>query len=87
MDPTLKLVLTILLGIVAAAGLLVVFAAPMIVDRRKLADRKKVDPSIVEHMTEEQVEKYRRDAAILDVKLIGVALAVPALFLVVFVFR
>lgn len=87
MDPTLKLVLTILFGVVALAGLLVVLLAPVVVDKRGLAAKKKVDPRIAESLPEEQIAKYRRDSAILDVKLVGVALAVPSLFLIVYVLR
>jgi len=87
MDPILKIVLEILGGIVAFVGLIVVYAAPAIVDKRGLAAKHKVDDRMVEHLLPEEVEKYKRDGAILNVKLIGVGIAVPAMLLIVFILK
>jgi len=87
MDPNLKIVLEILGGIVAVLGLVVVYAAPAIVDKRGLAAKHRVDPRMVEHLLPEEVDKFRRDGAILNVKLVGVGFAVPALLLIVFILK
>ncbi len=87
MDPILKIVLEALGGVAAFAGLILVYAAAWVVDRRGLAAKHKVDPRMVEHLLPEEVEKYKRDGAVLNVKLVGVGIAVPALLLIVFVIK
>jgi hypothetical protein len=87
MDPTLKLVLEILCGVAALVGLVIVYAAPAIVDKRGLAAKHKVDPRILEHLPPEQLDRYRRDGAILNVKLVGVGIAVPTLLAIVLILR
>ena len=74
-------------GIVAFVGLIVVYAAPAIVEKRGLAAKHKVDDRMIEHLLPEEVDKYKRDGAILNVKLIGVGIAVPALLLIVFILK
>lgn len=86
MTDTMEMLLRILGFILAGAGLIIVYAAPRIVDSKGLADRKQVDPKMAEVMTEEEMKKYRRDGAILDVKLRGLLLAAPGFALILFVF-
>jgi hypothetical protein len=85
MNETLELILRIVGLLVAAAGLVVVYLAPRIVDRRDLAARKQIPPELAE-MTEEEQAKYRRDSAILDVKLRGLLLAAPGFVLILIAF-
>lgn len=87
MDPTLQLILRILGLVLAAAGMVVVFLAPRYVDRKGLADKKQLDPKLLEHLQPEEHQKYRRDAAILDIKLRGMILAAPGLILILIAFR
>lgn len=87
MNETLELIVRILGFVVAAAGLVVVYAAPQIVDRRRLAQRKTIPPDMEESMTPEEKDKYRRDMAVLDVKLRGLLLAAPGFVLILIGFR
>lgn len=87
MDPVLRLVLTIIGFILAGIGLVIVYAAPKIVDKKGLADKKVIDPKTLEHLPPEMHEKYRRDSAVLDVKLRGLLVAAPGFVLIMIVFR
>ena len=87
MDGVLKTVLLVIGAIAALAGLVIVYAAPSVVDRKGLAAKRKVDPSLFEHLPPEEIEKYRRNGAILDLKIKGVALAIPGMLLIVFTIR
>jgi hypothetical protein len=87
MDPTVELIMRILGFILAGIGLVIVYAAPKIVDRRGLAAKKEVDPRVLEHLPAENLEKYKRDAAILDVKLRGLIFAAPGFVLILIAFR
>jgi len=86
MNPTLELVLRIIGVLIAAAGIAVVWLAPRIAEKRGLIDRKKIDPKLVEHMQPEEQEKYRREAAILDVKLYGLLIGTPGFVLILIAF-
>ena len=87
MNPTLELILRILGLAIAAAGIVVVYLAPKIVDRKGLAARKTVDPKLIEHLSPEEQTKYVRNAAIVDVKLRGLLIAAPGLILILIAFR
>ena len=86
MDPTLELILRILGLVIAAGGLVVVYMAPRIVDKKGLAAKKTLPPDLDEMMTPEEKDKYRRDSAILDIKLRGLLLAVPGFVLILIAF-
>ena len=86
MNETVELILRILGLLIALAGLAVVYAAPRIVDKRDLASRKKIPPDMENMMTPEEKEKYKRDMAILDVKLRGLILASPVFVLILIAF-
>jgi hypothetical protein len=86
MNETVELILRILGLLIALAGLAVVYAAPRIVDKRDLASRKKIPPDMENMMTPEEKEKYKRDMAILDVKLRGLILASPGFVLILIAF-
>ena len=87
MNETLELILRILGLVVAMAGMVVVYAAPKIVDKKGLTEKKKIPPEHLEKMSEEEQQKFRRDSAILDVKLKGLMLAAPGLILILIAFR
>lgn len=87
MNETLQIILRILGLAVTAAGMVVVYLAPRIVDKRGLAAKKTLDPKLVEHMTPEEQDKMRRDSAIVDIKLRGALLAAPGLILILIAFR
>ena len=87
MDPTLELILRILGLLIAAAGLVVVYGAARIVDKKALVSKRQIPAEMAEVMTEEEKNKYRRDMAILDVKLKGLALAAPGFILILIAFR
>lgn len=82
MDPILLLIMRIVGFILAGIGLFIVFAAPKTVDRKGLAAERKIDPGLAERFSPEEQEKYKRDMAILDVKLRGLIFAAPGLILI-----
>jgi hypothetical protein len=86
MNATLEWILRILGLLFAGAGLAVVYAAPRIVDKRGLAERKTVDPRLVDHYSPEEQAKFKRDSAILDIKLRGLLLAAPGFVLILIAF-
>lgn len=87
MSDTLELILRILGLIIATAGMIVVYAAPKIVAKNGLAEKKQIPPEHLEKMSEEEQKKFRLDSAILDVKLKGLMLAAPGLILILIAFR
>lgn len=86
MDPILLLVMRIAGFILAGIGLFIVFAAPKTVDRKGLAADRKIDPGLAERYTPEEQEKYKREMAILDVKLRGLLFAAPGFILILIAF-
>jgi hypothetical protein len=80
-------ILRILGLLIAAAGLIVVYGAPSIVDRKGLAAKKKFDPKYEENLPPEELEKHHRNAAILDVKLYGLLISAPGFILTLIAFR
>ncbi|MDW7658647.1 MAG: hypothetical protein SCM11_15880 [Bacillota bacterium] len=87
MNETLELIARILGFVIAAAGLAVVYSAPKIVDKRGLAKHKSIPQDMDEKMTPEEKDKYRRDMAVLDVKLRGLLIAAPGFVLILIGFR
>lgn len=87
MGEEFELILKIIGLLFVAAGVVVIFLAPRIVDRKGLADKKKEDPRLTAMMDEEQKTKFKRDAAIVDVKLKGLLLASPGFVIVLILFR
>jgi hypothetical protein len=86
MNETIELLLRIIGLVIAACGLVVVYAAPKIVDKRDLAARKQIPPDMLEMMTPEEKDKYRRDMAVLDVKLRGLLIAAPGFVMILIAF-
>ncbi len=87
MNEVLEIILKIAGGVIALAGLAVVYGAGKIVTARKLDEKKTVDPERTAMMDEEQVKKFRRDTAILDVKLKGILLGLPGFIILLVMFR
>lgn len=87
MNETLEIVLKILGAVIGLAGLVVVYGAPKIVDAKKLDEKKQVDPERVANLDEEQVKKFRRDTAILDVKIKGLLIAVPGFIILLIMYK
>lgn len=87
MNETMVLVLRILGITLAAAGLILVWLSPHIVDKYGLTARKQIDPRLTGHMSAEEIEKFRRESAVLDVKLRSLLVALPGLILILVAFR
>lgn len=87
MNVTLILILRILGLLIAAAGVTVIFAASKIVEIRGLAEKKPDDPSLPETLSAEEKAKLKRESAVLDIKLRGLAIAAPGFILVLIAFR
>ncbi len=87
MSKTVILILRILGLTISGLGIFIVYLAPRIVDHYGLAAKKQLDPRLLEALEPEQQEKYRRDAAILDVKLRGLLVASPGFALILIAFR
>lgn len=73
--------------IIALAGIVLVYAAPKIVDKKNLAEKKQIDPERVAMLTEEEVTKFKRDSAILDLKIKGLLVALPGFVLILVMFK
>lgn len=86
MSQTTELILRIIGMVIAAIGLVIVYLAPRIVERRHLDVGRQVDPKIAEHLTPEELVRYRRDGAILDIKLKGLLVAAPGFILILIAF-
>lgn len=87
MNTTMEIILKIVGAILAVAGLVVIYGAPKIVDVRKLDEKKKVDPERIALLDEEQVKKFKRETAILDVKIKGLLIAIPGFLVLLILFR
>ncbi len=87
MNGTIEIILKILGGIIAIAGLVVVYGATRIVNVKKLDEKKKVDPERIALLDEEQAKKFKRDMAILDVKIKGILIALPGFIILLIMFK
>ena len=87
MGDTAELILKIIGLIVGLAGLVVVYAAPKIVDKNGLAEKKQIDPERIANLDEDGVKKFKRDMAILDVKIKGILIALPGFAIILILFR
>jgi len=87
MNDTIVLVLRILGIALTAVGMILVWLAPWIVKKYGLTARKKIDPKLTGHMSEEELEKFRQESAVLDVKLRSLLVALPGLILILIAFR
>lgn len=87
MDYIFEIILKIVGGILALAGLIIVYAAPNIVKNKKLDEKKVIDPERVANLDEEQLKKFKFDSTVLDVKLKGLIFAIPGFIILLFMFR
>ncbi|MHB1484668.1 MAG: hypothetical protein ACYCYI_08385 [Saccharofermentanales bacterium] len=82
-----EIILKVLGSLLAIAGLVVIYAAPKIVAKRKLDEKKTIDPERVAGLDEEELKKYKTDSAILDVKIKGLLIALPGFVIILIMFR
>lgn len=87
MPPVLETILLVISGILVIAGVAVVYAAPRIVEKKKLDEAKSVDPERIAGLNEEGIRKFKRESAILDVKVKGVLIALPGAVIVLILCR
>lgn len=87
MNEILDIILKVVGALFAVAGLIVVYGAGKIVEAKKLDEKKKVDPERTAMLDEEQIKKFRREQAILDVKIAGILIALPGFILLLILFR
>ncbi|MFA7205500.1 MAG: hypothetical protein WC102_04135 [Saccharofermentanales bacterium] len=87
MPPVAETILLIISGVLVIAGVAIVYAAPRIVDKKKLDEAKVVDPERIEGLNEEGVKKFKRESAILDIKVKGVLIALPGAIIILILCR
>ncbi len=87
MPPVLEIILLVLGGISVLSGLVIVYMAPRIVERKKLDAVKQIDPERVIGLNEEGVAKFRKESAVLDVKVKGILVALPGAILILILCR
>ncbi|NLM59490.1 MAG: hypothetical protein GX194_10335 [Clostridium sp.] len=77
--------LKILMFLFIATGFGTVLAAKAIVKRFKF--NEKTECNFEHEMTDEELEKYKFERAVLNVKMLGMLIALPGLILVLFIYR
>ena len=87
MGQTLQTILQAAGVLILILGIAVVYAAPKIVDKRKLDERQAPDPERIAGLNEEGIRKFKRDAAILDMKIKGVLIALPGAILILVLYK
>lgn len=75
-------ILYIIAGISLLGGMGIVFFAPKITEKYNLADKKVPKPEMIEGMDSEEIQKYKKDGAILDLKLKGLLIAMPGVIII-----
>lgn len=82
-----EIVLQVLGLLILAVGIFVVYAAPRIVEKRRLDEKKVVDPERTADLSEEDLKKFKREAAILDLKIKGVLIALPGALMILILYK
>jgi len=77
--------LKVLALLIVAVGALIVFGAKTIVEKYELDKRIKED--FENEMTEEEIINYKKQRAIVNIKTIGMIVALPGLVMVLFLFK
>ncbi|GAE88896.1 hypothetical protein [Acetivibrio straminisolvens] len=77
--------LKILMLLSLVSGFATVFAAKAIVEKFNLKEKAKCD--FENEITEEELEKYKFDKAVLSVKMTGMLIALPGLILLLIIYR
>lgn len=79
------MILEILTFILLATGIFTVFSAGKIVEHYNLD--KKVKSDFEYEMQEEELNSYRHNSAVVNVKILGMLIALPGFILIFIVFR
>jgi hypothetical protein len=87
MEEWLDILLRIIGTMIGLAGLVVVYAAPQLVKKYKLDEKKSIDPERLAVLDESEIAKYKFDTAVLDIKLKGLILAMPGFVLLLILFK
>lgn len=87
MPPAVETIITVISGILVVAGVLIVYLAPKIVEKKKLDETRKVDPERIAGLNEEGVKKFRKESAVLDIKVKGILIALPGAIAIMILFR
>lgn len=82
-----EITLKIIGAILGLLGLIIVYAAPKIVEKKKLDEKREVDSNRIEGLSEEEVLKFKKDSAILDVKIKGLMVALPGFLIILIMFK
>lgn len=82
-----EIVLQVLGLLILAVGIFVVYTAPRIVEKRRLDEKKVVDPERTADLSEEDLKKFKREAAILDLKIKGVLIALPGALMILILYK
>ncbi|MHB1453272.1 MAG: hypothetical protein ACYCYM_04870 [Saccharofermentanales bacterium] len=82
-----EIILQVLGILILAVGIFVVYAAPKIVEKRRLDEKKVVDSERTADLDEEGLKKFRREAAILDLKIKGVLIALPGALMILILYK
>lgn len=77
--------LKVLAFLIIAVGAILVFGAKTIVEKRELD--KKIMVDFENEMTEEEVTNYKKQRAVVNVKMIGMIVALPGLVMVLLLFK
>ncbi|MHB8963405.1 MAG: hypothetical protein ACYC5K_09665 [Saccharofermentanales bacterium] len=87
MGQTVKIILQVLGILVLAVGVFIVYAAPRIVEKRGLDEKKTIDADRAAGLSEEEIKKLKRESAILDLKIKGVLVALPGAILILIMYK
>ncbi len=79
------MLLKIIAFLLIVAGAVISYGAKFIVEKRGLAQKVKVEEA--QEMNSEELEKYRHAKAMTQVKLLGLAIMLPGVVLVFWLFR
>lgn len=77
--------LKILAFVLVAMGALAVYSAKAVVNKFELD--KKVKVEFENEMTEEEIANYKTQRAVLNIKIVGMLIALPGLIIVLVLFR
>ncbi len=79
------MILKVLAFVFLIPGLLTAFSARWIVDKYNLADKMKCEHE--DEMNEDEIRQYKSNKAMINIKMLGMLIALPGLALVVIAFK
>ncbi len=79
------MILKVLAFILVAIGAVFIFGARTIVNRFKLNETQRC--SYESEMKEEEIELYKTNKAVINIKMLGMIIALPGIVLILVVFR